>query len=222
METVRESDEEMDSENELLPYTYEGGRNENGERHGKGKARLPNGDLYEGEYKNGYRNGYGKYVFRKLKGKSRNACYMGHYENNKKNGQGTFLYPDGAKYEGCWKEDLRHGFGSYYYTNGDLYRGEWEHDRRHGQGSYTYAASGMSYEGQWFEGKRSGKLNTIIHVIFSSLPKRTTIKIFMTKRIEFEKSEANTESVVPQTGLFLLGTIILTSEAQICPISPVV
>lgn len=156
METLRESDEEMDSENEVLPYTYEGDRNENGERHGKGKARLPNGDVYEGQYKHGYRNGYGKYVFRKFKGKSRNACYMGHYENNKKNGQGTFLYPDGAKYEGSWRDDLRHGFGSYFYTNGDLYRGEWEYDRRHGQGTYTYAASGMSYEGQWFEGKRSG------------------------------------------------------------------
>lgn len=157
METLRESDEEMDSENEVLPYTYEGDRNENGERHGKGKARLPNGDIYEGQYKHGYRNGYGKYVFRKLKGKSRNACYMGHYENNKKNGQGTFLYPDGAKYEGSWRDDLRHGFGSYFYTNGDLYRGEWEYDRRHGQGTYTYAVSGMSYEGQWFEGKRSGR-----------------------------------------------------------------
>ena len=186
METVRESDEDMDSENELLPYTYEGGRNESGERHGKGKARLPNGDLYEGEYKNGYRNGYGKYVFRKLKGKSRNACYMGHYENNKKNGQGTFLYPDGAKYEGSWKDDLRHGFGSYYYTNGDLYRGEWEHDRRHGQGSYTYAASGMSYEGQWFEGKRSGEFNTVKRVLFSSLLKRYFIEAH---KFEEERSE---------------------------------
>lgn len=159
METLRESDEDMDSENEILPYTYEGGRNENGVRHGKGKARLPNGDVYEGEYKNGHRSGYGKYVFKKLKGKTRNACYLGHYENNKKNGQGTFLYPDGAKYEGSWKDDLRHGYGAYFYTNGDLYRGEWEHDRRHGQGTYTYAASGMTYEGQWYEGKRSGRGN---------------------------------------------------------------
>lgn len=157
MEILRESEEDMDSENEILPYTYEGERNEAGERHGKGKARLPNGDFYEGDYKNGQRSGYGKYVFRKVKGKMRNACYMGHYVNNKKNGQGTFMYPDGAKYEGSWKDDLRHGFGSYSYTNGDLYRGEWEHDRRHGQGTYTYAASGMQYEGQWYEGKRSGK-----------------------------------------------------------------
>lgn len=36
---------------------YEGARNENGERHGLGKARLPNGDTYEGSYEFGKRHG---------------------------------------------------------------------------------------------------------------------------------------------------------------------
>lgn len=156
MEVVRESDEEFSAGETLSAYFYEGERNDHGERHGKGKARLPNGDSYEGEYQNGYRHGFGKYVFRKVKDKARNACYVGCYEKNKKNGQGTFFYPDGAKYEGLWREDLRQGFGTYCYTNGDVYRGEWERDKRHGQGSYTYAASGMIYEGQWIEGRRSG------------------------------------------------------------------
>ena len=37
--------------------TYEGERNEAGERHGKGLANLPNGDIYDGEYANGKRQG---------------------------------------------------------------------------------------------------------------------------------------------------------------------
>lgn len=37
--------------------TYEGDRNEAGERHGKGVAELPNGDKYDGCYANGKRNG---------------------------------------------------------------------------------------------------------------------------------------------------------------------
>ena len=38
--------------------TYEGGRHEDtGERHGNGKAELPNGDTYEGEYEHGKRHG---------------------------------------------------------------------------------------------------------------------------------------------------------------------
>ena len=37
--------------------TYEGDRNEEGERHGFGIATLPNGDVYKGNYANGKRNG---------------------------------------------------------------------------------------------------------------------------------------------------------------------
>lgn len=36
---------------------YEGDRNEAGERHGQGKAVLPNGDTYQGAYENGKRCG---------------------------------------------------------------------------------------------------------------------------------------------------------------------
>jgi radial spoke head protein 1 len=43
---------------------YEGGRNEAGERHGEGKATLPNGDIYEGNYANGQRHGHGTYKFK--------------------------------------------------------------------------------------------------------------------------------------------------------------
>ncbi len=42
----------------MLPWqTYEGERNEAGERHGKGVAELPNGDVYDGYYDKGKRNG---------------------------------------------------------------------------------------------------------------------------------------------------------------------
>lgn len=42
---------------------YIGDRNEKGERHGQGQAVLPNGDQYEGQYRNGIRHGFGKYKF---------------------------------------------------------------------------------------------------------------------------------------------------------------
>ena len=42
---------------------YEGERNQKEERHGKGKATLSNGDIYEGEYENGKRHGYGIYKY---------------------------------------------------------------------------------------------------------------------------------------------------------------
>lgn len=47
--------------------TYEGERNEKKERHGTGKAILPNGDIYEGGYENGKRHGYGIYKYVQIK-----------------------------------------------------------------------------------------------------------------------------------------------------------
>lgn len=43
--------------------TYEGERNELGERHGNGKTLLPNADEYVGGYQNGKRSGFGVYTF---------------------------------------------------------------------------------------------------------------------------------------------------------------
>lgn len=40
---------------------YEGERNDKEERHGQGKATLPNGDTYEGQYDSGKRHGQGTY-----------------------------------------------------------------------------------------------------------------------------------------------------------------
>ena len=55
------SEESLDAAKYL--GTYEGERNENEERHGHGKALLPNGDEYEGGYQNGKRSGSGIYTF---------------------------------------------------------------------------------------------------------------------------------------------------------------
>lgn len=44
--------------------SYNGKRNEEGQRHGQGEAIHPNGDKYVGEYKAGKRHGYGKYRFK--------------------------------------------------------------------------------------------------------------------------------------------------------------
>ena len=51
-----------DGENDL--GHYEGERNEEGERHGTGTSHFPNGDVYQGEYNCGKRNGTGKYKFK--------------------------------------------------------------------------------------------------------------------------------------------------------------
>ncbi|XP_009996531.1 PREDICTED: radial spoke head 1 homolog [Chaetura pelagica] len=134
---------------------YEGERNEEGERHGRGRARLPNGDTYEGEYEHGLRSGQGTYRFKN------GAFYTGGYLQNKKHGHGVFFYPDGSKYEGSWVNDQRHGYGKYTYPNGDTYSGEWLNHNRHGQGTYLYNDTRSKYVGGWVEGNQEGEAELI-------------------------------------------------------------
>ncbi|XP_024266965.1 radial spoke head 1 homolog isoform X2 [Oncorhynchus tshawytscha] len=126
---------------------YEGDRNEAGERHGVGRAVLPNGDTYQGMYENGKRSGQGTYRFKN------GARYIGEYYQNLKHGQGIFYYPDGSKYEGSWVDDQRQGHGLYTYPNQDTYEGEWVHHQRNGQGIYHYNDTGSRYMGTWVMGK---------------------------------------------------------------------
>nr|XP_007967370.2 radial spoke head 1 homolog isoform X1 [Chlorocebus sabaeus] len=147
--------EELEEEGENDIGEYEGARNEAGERHGRGKARLPNGDTYEGSYEFGKRHGQGTYKFKN------GARYIGEYFRNKKHGQGTFIYPDGSRYEGEWANDQRHGHGVYYYVNNDTYTGEWFSHQRHGQGTYLYAETGSKYVGTWVNGQQEGAAELI-------------------------------------------------------------
>ncbi|KAM9426143.1 radial spoke head 1 homolog [Pholidichthys leucotaenia] len=138
--------ESEDLENDKVG-SYVGGRNEEGARHGFGKAVLSTGDVYEGVYENGRKHGQGTYRFKN------GARYVGNYFQNKKHGQGTFFYPDGSKYEGSWVEDLRQGHGVYTYSNGDTYDGEWLQHKRHGQGVYHHKDTGAKYKGPWVNGE---------------------------------------------------------------------
>ncbi|NXS01333.1 RSPH1 protein, partial [Oxylabes madagascariensis] len=134
---------------------YEGDRNSEGQRHGFGKALLPNGDTYEGQYEHGLRNGPGTYRFKN------GALYTGNYLQNKKHGKGVFFYPDGSKYAGDWVHDQRQGYGEYLYANGDTYTGEWANNKRHGQGTYVYKDTGSRYVGCWVNGIQDGPAELI-------------------------------------------------------------
>ncbi|XP_076632314.1 radial spoke head 1 homolog [Colletes latitarsis] len=138
-------------EEEVNPLgVYEGERNDKGDRHGQGKALLPNGDMYVGQYCKGLRHGKGLYVFKI------GARYDGEWRHGVKYGQGTFWYPDGTRYEGEWKRDMKHGFGVYYYVNNDVYEGSWKKNFRHGMGSYLYADTNTKFMGTWIVDRMQG------------------------------------------------------------------
>ena len=68
---------------------------------GSGILQLSNGDVYEGEFKNGQQHGKGKYT-----------------------------YINGAEYKGMWAKGKQHGKGTYTTSKGEEKHGEWQDGKR--------------------------------------------------------------------------------------------
>lgn len=52
------------------------------------------------------------------------AVYEGDWLNSKRDGYGTQAWTDGAKYDGEWKDNKANGFGKFVHVNGDIYKGK--------------------------------------------------------------------------------------------------
>ncbi|XP_060877151.1 radial spoke head 1 homolog [Metopolophium dirhodum] len=127
---------------------YKGQRNSEDERHGFGKAILPNGDAYVGTYKNGKRHGRGQYRF------VNGAIYQGCYREGLRNGKGVMVYNDKSKYEGYWIDNKKDGEGIFKFKNSDKFSGTWKSDMKHGSGTYTFCKTGAVLKGIWQNDKR--------------------------------------------------------------------
>jgi len=95
------------------------------------------------------KNGFGKYVYN-------NGYYEGNFKNGYRNGTGKYFYDIGDFYQGTFKDNKFNGKGIYYYTNGQRYDGEWKDQRNHGKGQ-MFHFGGLPEEGYWNEGKFAGK-----------------------------------------------------------------
>lgn len=141
--------------------------------HGNGKYTWSNGTIYEGDWVDGKRTGKGRIIwpcgkeykgeFSKndcgdngpLKGENRNI-YIGNWKNSKKDGRGTVKYADGAVLEGCWSNGvLRSGVSRF--ANGDVYTGDFKRSLFHRKGESIALNDEITYEGDWVNGKMTGK-----------------------------------------------------------------
>ena len=121
----------------------------NGLKEGKGNYMYSNGDLYIGLFSNGEKDGFGIYYY------NNGDTYEGIFSHNEKNGKGKYYYSNGEKYIGTFKNNLLDGKGEYYYSNGDKYFGEYKEDKKDGFGIYYYKNK-WRYEGQFKKGKKNG------------------------------------------------------------------
>ena len=118
----------------------------NGEFNGRGVfLDADTGEEYEGEWKDNKRNGSGVLKF------ADGSTYIGHFVNHKRDGQGEYTDVDGSHYSGEWKNNNIEGHGQMTFANGDSYVGEFKNGLRHGWGTMTWAETGLSFTGEWFE-----------------------------------------------------------------------
>ena len=134
-------------------YTYEG-EFVNGHKHGYGRYIWDDGNVYTGEWRDDLIEGYGTHVWKC------GDIYSGNWLNNCKHGYGKHTWGEGVgkkdNYEGYWKDDIQDGDGIYTWNDGRIYRGSWNNHLCHGQGHLEFP-DGSSYDGEWKNKYRHGQ-----------------------------------------------------------------
>ena len=121
---------------------------------GKGVATYPNGDVYDGYFKEGLRHGeVGTYTYNKHGTEEVKDTYKGAWANNDKNGIGVQIYTGVGRYHGYWKDGKRSGEGVMIYENEDVYSGSWKEGKKDGNGTYIFKETGMKYVGTFKNGQ---------------------------------------------------------------------
>lgn len=151
---------------------------------GFGKLIYPNGNNFEGYWKDGKIHGQGTFIW------PDGRKYVGFFKNGEPIGKGTYIYKDGSKESGKWeyskqkffwetkssssvdfvkkkgvlsyrKENARWGWYDYGEVEKDgIYIGEIKNMKPNGYGKFTYGKGrwqGDKYEGMWKDGKFHGE-----------------------------------------------------------------
>ncbi len=115
-----------------------------------GLVQLPDGSVYEGEYKNGMFHGDGKLIW------SNGDVYTGEFKDGLKHGKGKDQLAAGSVYEGEYVKGYWAGQGELKYKNGDSYKGDFKQGSFDGQGNFV-SQDGIIYEGEFRLSKMNGK-----------------------------------------------------------------
>ena len=163
----------------ITPNSHKIGNWKYGQFSGWGREIFMNGEVYEGNYKDGKLNGKGIYKYKNIlyvgdfdnnirqgKGEliTKDYYYKGEFNNNKINGYGkiNFIYSaDGkSEYEGFFKEGIIEGKGIIKWNNGNVYDGEVKKGKMNGFGTFI-PKNGIPIKGFFENGVRVDINNNI-------------------------------------------------------------
>ena len=154
-----------------------------------GKKKY-NNRIYEGEYVNEIKDGYGKILY------NNGGFYIGNWVNYEKVGKGILYYKkDNPRYEGEFSADLFNGQGKLIEENGEYYIGNFIEGLKFGNGIEYYKNNSIKYEGEFDLGKYNGfgkynfigKANTFFYIGNFIMGKmKGQCQIYANKRLLFE------------------------------------
>ncbi|MBC7918168.1 MAG: hypothetical protein H7Y28_10210 [Rhodoferax sp.] len=117
---------------------------------GNGRISWANGDVYDGDLKNGQRHGKGQFTW------ANGNRYNGDWVNDTPRGTGTLQFANGNLYEGEVVDGTPQGKGRMAYASGDSYVGQFHAGVPQGQGLYVWK-NGQQFEGDWANGTSHGQ-----------------------------------------------------------------
>ncbi|KAK2170840.1 hypothetical protein NP493_1132g00000 [Ridgeia piscesae] len=91
---------------------YSGDWSEQGQRHGSGEMKFPDGTRYKGRFENGLCAGHGVMYF------ADGSSYEGELSNGKFHGFGVFTRQDKMKFEGEFRDGKVWGLGLVTFADG--------------------------------------------------------------------------------------------------------
>lgn len=109
---------------------------------GTGTVTSADGEVYEGEIRDGKPNGTGSLT------RANGDVYEGEWKDGRVNGTATCTCANGDVYEGEWKDSKRNGTGIKTDADGTIQDGEWSNGS-FVRGTKTQASNGTVFEGSW-------------------------------------------------------------------------
>jgi len=114
-----------------------------------GIEELPDGSIYEGQFRGWERHGHGKVHW------ADGSEYEGQFFRSDMHGKGSLTWKSGISYTGQWNKNRLGPRGEMSWPDGRYYCGQFQDGEKHSDGRLNWP-DGKAYEGQWRMGKQHG------------------------------------------------------------------